>query len=117
MAERPKNEQFVRPHALIISDDESLSGFLGEGLVFGGFWTSVIASEIQALEVFRLRGFDLVIVDAALRGLGALEMIRRLRSADDSPGVRADAPILLIAEGPDEMNRETAVRAGADDLL
>ena len=38
-----------RPHVLIVSDDEDLSAFLG--LVYGGFWTSTVASGIQTLEV------------------------------------------------------------------
>src|SRR5918994_618083 len=33
-----------RPHVLIVSDDPELTVFLGEGLVYAGFWTSAIAS-------------------------------------------------------------------------
>src|SRR5215204_5867380 len=58
-----------RPHILIVSDDTGLSSFLGEGLMIAGFWTSTVASALQAIEVFRLRTFDLIIVDAALDGL------------------------------------------------
>lgn len=96
-----------RPHILIVSDDTELSSFLGEGLIYEGLWTSVIASALQTLEVFRLRSFDAVIVDAALRGLGAADLIVRLRST--SPNVqgestnRTDVPILLVAERPDEI--------------
>lgn len=96
-----------RPHVLIVSDDPGLSGFLGEGLILAGLWTSVIASALQTLEVFRLRSFDAVIVDAALQGLGAAELIARLRSsASDGrePGHgRTDIPILVIAAHQDEI--------------
>jgi len=86
-----------RPHLLIVTDDRDLADFLGEGLVHAGFWTSVIASAIQTLEVFRLRTFDLAIVDASLSGLGAIELVRRLRSTDDTAATRTDIPIMLIA--------------------
>lgn len=106
-----------RPHVLIVGDDPDLSEFLVEGLTIGGFWTSVIASGIQALEVFRLRTFDLMLVDAALKGLGAIELIRRLRmpGAEDAP--RTDIPILVIAGGLDEIDAEDVAAAGADGLL
>ncbi len=104
-APRPPAESIarpqLRPHVLIISDDAGLSTFLAEGLLYGGFWTSVVASGLQALEVFRLRGFDLILVDAALGGIGALESIHRLRGTSNraTPGdPRTDAPIGLIAE-------------------
>ncbi|MEZ4624469.1 MAG: hypothetical protein R2843_06700 [Thermomicrobiales bacterium] len=62
------NRPHQRPHVLIVSDDQGLAEFLSEGLTIAGFWTSVIASALQTLEVFRLRTFDLIIVDAALDG-------------------------------------------------
>jgi DNA-binding response OmpR family regulator len=106
-----------RPHVLIVTEDRDLADFLGEGLVQVGLWTSVIASEIQTLEVFRLRTFDLAIVDAALSGLGAIDLIRRLRSAGDQGATRTDIPILVIAGSPEEISPEAVAAAGADGLL
>jgi CheY-like chemotaxis protein len=106
-----------RPHVLIVSDDQDLSEFLSEGLTVGGFWTSVIASGIQALEVFRLRTFDLVLVDAALKGLGPLEVIRRLRRPGEEDAPRTDIPILVIAGGLDEIDAHGVQQVGADGLL
>jgi CheY-like chemotaxis protein len=108
-----------RPHVLIVSDDTDLSDFLGEGLVYAGFWTSVIAGALQALEVFRLRSFDVILLDAALGGIGALELVRRLRGRSDRApsGVRTDVPVLLVAASADEVAPERAVAAGADGIL
>jgi DNA-binding response OmpR family regulator len=105
---------------LIVTDDEGLRDFLAEGLIYGGFWTSVIASGLQVLEVFRLRTFDLVLIDAALGGMGALEVIRRLRgrsSRGPASGPRTDVPILVIAADPGEIGSEEAASAGADGIL
>lgn len=109
-----------RPHVLIVSDDADLTSFLAEGLLYGGFWTSAVASALQTLEVFRLRTFDLMLVDSALAGLSALELIRRLRgrsdrAASDTP--RTDIPILLIAADPAEVVPAAAKAAGADGAL
>jgi len=108
-----------RPHVLVVSDDPDLSAFLAEGLTYGGFWASVVASAIQVLEVFRLRGFDLVLVDGGLAGLGALELVRRLRGRGDraAPGVaRTDVPLWLVLDRPDAMP-DDALAAGADGVL
>lgn len=103
-AARTGMDAFRRPHVLIVSDDTGLSGFLNEGLVVAGCWASVVASALQVLEIFRLRTFELVIVDVALGGLGASELIRRLGLPDEATGrPRSDIPILLIAEREDEV--------------
>lgn len=106
-----------RPHVLVLTDDVDLSDFLTDGLTLGGFWTSTIASGLQALEVFRLRGFDLVLVDATLSGLGPLEVIRRLRLPAEDGAPRADVPIIVIAGSESEMSSATATSAGADGIL
>jgi DNA-binding response OmpR family regulator len=107
-----------RPHILIVSDDPDLTGFLGEGLVYAGFWTSVIASAVQTLEVFRLRTFDLMIVDAELGGIGATELIRRLRGRSDrsAPTGRTDIPIVVLTSEPD-LDPAPLLAAGGDTVL
>ena len=108
-----------RPHVLIVSDDPELTGFLGEGLIYAGFWTSTIASAVQALEVFRLRSFDAMLLDAALGGMGAIELLRRLRGRSDraTTAERADIPILVIAASSDELDPVRAEQAGANGVI
>jgi DNA-binding response OmpR family regulator len=108
-----------RPHVLIVSDDPELTGFLGEGLIYAGFWTSTIASAVQGLEVFRLRSFDAMVLDAALGGMGAIELLRRLRGRSDraTTAERADIPILVIAASSDEMDPVLAEQAGAEGVI
>lgn len=97
-----------RPHVLIVSSDHDLADFLGEGLVYAGFWTSTIASAMQVLEVFRLRSFDVMLIDATLGGIGARELLLRLRgrSPRSSGTARSDVPALLIAGNPAEVSPE-----------
>ena len=108
-----------RPHILIVSDDPELTSFLGEGLVYARFWTSAIASAVQALEVFRLRSFDVMLLDATLGGIGALELIQRLRGRSDraTQTERTDIPILVIAASSRELDPDVAERTGADSVI
>jgi DNA-binding response OmpR family regulator len=109
-----------RAEVVIITNDLGLSTFLIEGLVHDNFWPSPIGGALQALEVFRLRDFDAVIVDSGIADLNALELIRRLRGASeggqqDYP--RTSIPILVVAGSAGELIREEALAAGADALM
>src|SRR5215212_9296971 len=108
-----------RPHVLIVSDDPELTAFLGEGLVYAGFWTSVIASAVQALEVFRLRSFDVMVLDAALGGIGAIELLRRFRGRSDraTTAERTDIPILVVAASSEELDPELTEQVGANEVI
>ncbi|MGC4192188.1 MAG: hypothetical protein QM589_13635 [Thermomicrobiales bacterium] len=115
MTERPRLEarqRHERPHILVVTDDPGLAAFLEEGLPLGGFWMSLIASGLQALEVFRLRQFDLILIDLDLESFRALELIRRLRGKSDrvpDRTPRTHAPIVTIAsiEDLDETDRRS----------
>lgn len=110
----------IRPHVLVVSDDPDLAEFLAEGLVVSGLWASVVASPFQALEVFRLRSFDSVVVDAALGGFGAVELVRRLRTRSDDAdpaSPRVDVPLFLIADGSGGLDLATAAAAEVDAVV
>jgi len=107
-----------RPHILIVSDDLELSQFLRDGLTIAGFWTSVVASALQTLELFRLRTFDIVVIDALLEGLGFEELVQRLRGAgEDLNQARTDIPVLVIAESEAEVAADHARKMGADYVV
>lgn len=109
-----------RPHVLIISDDPSLARFLNEGLPMGGFWTTVIASGLQALEVFRLRQFDIIALDYELRSFDALELVKRLRgqsTRSTSNSARTNAPIVLISEHRIDIDPEVMAHLGIKRAL
>ena len=117
-ATSPRRRPAPRPHAVIVSDDADLRDFLGQGLLLAGFWTSAIASGLQAIEVFRQRRFDLVLIDAALGGLPAPEVIRRLRSpATPDGGSLTSVPIAVIDAPASPADRATLLAAGADAFL
>lgn len=120
MNEPTKLRPYARPHVLIVTDDPGLHEFLNEGLMYGGFWTSTVSSSIQVLEVFRLRSFDIVLVDAGLSGMGGIEVVRRLRGRSDRVergAARTDVPIVVIAATAKEATLEEVEAAGADDFV
>jgi len=113
----PTDSALHRPHLLVITDDQDLRDFLGEGMILGGFWISTVASALQALEVFRLRTFDLALVDLALGGMSAVELIKRLREPVEGTRMRSDIPVVAIADVSGSVISDAASDAGADDVI
>ena len=101
-----------RPHLAVISGDPDLSTFLHEGLQLTGFWVSSIASGIQAIEVLRLRRFDLIVIDGRLGGLSASEVVRRIGGSTGDGRSDGVAPIAIV-DPPDD----DASAIGADLIL
>lgn len=120
---RPREDarrQHERPHVLIVTDDESLASFLGEGLIMGGFWTSIISHGLQVLEVFRLRQFDLIVLDYDLGTFNALELAGRLRgiSGKSERGEgRTSAPMIVMASGTTDIPGEQQKSLGIVRIL
>jgi two-component system, OmpR family, response regulator len=121
--ERPRlqaRKHSERPHVLIVSDDPSLTTFLNEGLPLGGFWTTVIASGLQALEIFRLRQFDLIVLDWDLGSFGAHELLRRLRgvsSRSSAAAPRTTAPVVILSERPADLAMDEVAALGVNRML
>jgi DNA-binding response OmpR family regulator len=89
------------PETLVISPDIALTQFLTEGLLEHGFWVSAVRSGLQALEVFRVRGFDLLLIDAAVSDLPLDELLQRLRTPGEEgeslPRQSLTIPVVVIA--------------------
>lgn len=123
MTERPRiasRQQHQRPHVLIVCDDPSLSEFLAEGLPLGGFWTSVIASGLQAIEVFRLRQFDMILLDAGLTSFSWIELVRRLRGTSTrTPDgqIRTNAPVVLVTDQQIQIPDPERIALGIEEIL
>ncbi|MCA9832498.1 MAG: response regulator transcription factor [Thermomicrobiales bacterium] len=123
MSDRPllqARKHYERPHVLIVADDPELATFLNEGLPLGGFWTTVISSGLQVLEVFRLRQFDLIIMDYGLRSFNAEELMLRLRgnsSRVQEQAARTSAPVVVISERPIEIAPDMQRKMGIERML
>lgn len=123
MSDRPllqARKHYERPHVLIVSDDPDLVTFLNEGLPLGGFWTTVISSGLQVLEVFRLRQFDLIIVDYGLRSFNAEELMLRLRgnsSRIQEQVPRTLASVVVMCDEPVEIGQDMRQKMGIELIL
>jgi DNA-binding response OmpR family regulator len=96
---------------LIVDDDPSVSSVLRRGLNYEAFAVDVAASGEEALEIARERYPDLVILDVMMPGLDGLEVLKRLRAADEH------LPVLMLTAKDRDSDLVAGLELGADDYL
>jgi PAS domain S-box-containing protein len=98
---------------LVVEDQASLRDYVGGMLAFHGFAVERVVDGARALEAIRASSPELVVADAATRGLDGYGWIAALRN---DPAT-SEIPILIVAAGEAEEAREKAVAAGANACL
>jgi DNA-binding response OmpR family regulator len=95
---------------LVIDDDAELSELLTEYLRREGFETEATYDGEAGLRRALLGGYDMVVLDVMLPGLGGFEVLRRLRAA-------STVPVVMLTARGDEVDRVVGLEIGADDYL
>jgi two-component system phosphate regulon response regulator PhoB len=97
-------------HVLVAEDDTERRLELKRVLEEEGHRVVEAADGPAALHALNRRRLDLVVLDLALRGVGAVEVLGRLRR-------RSGVPVLVLANAPSETKTVQVLDAGADDYL
>ena len=97
--------------ALLVEDSRSLRSSIVSALEATGYRVQAEADGQAGLEAARAGGFDVLILDLMLPGLGGLEIIEALRSEGD------EVPILCLTARDTLEDKVNGLRAGADDYL
>ena len=94
----------------MIDDDVELTELANEFLTLEGFEVEIAKRGDLGLERAMAGGFDVIILDVMLPGLGGFEVLRRLRS-------QSSVPVLMLTARGDEGDRILGLESGADDYL
>ena len=98
------------PRALLIDDDVELAELANEFLTLEGFEVEVAKRGDVGLERAIAGGFDVIILDVMLPGLGGFEVLRRLRA-------QSSVPVVMLTARGDDGDRILGLESGADDYL
>lgn len=96
---------------LVIDDDPAVTSVLRRGLSYEGFAAESVSSGTDGLVVLRERPADLVILDVMMPGLDGLEVLRRIRAADEA------LPVLLLTAKDAPIDQVRGLELGADDYV
>ena len=98
------------PKLLVVDDDPRLLELLAEYLGGRGFEVVRAPDGEKGLDVLRMGGIDLVVLDVMLPGKDGFEVCREIRKTSQIPVV------MLTARG-DDTDRIVGLEIGADDYL
>jgi two-component system, OmpR family, response regulator MprA len=101
----------MKAHILVVDDDPRITDLLRRIFAYEGYSVGVAASGEEALKRTLERPPDLIVLDLMLPGLDGLEVVRRLRLAEDQ------VPVLMLTARDAVSDRVKGLDAGADDYL
>ncbi|RUM39265.1 MAG: response regulator [Desulfobulbus sp.] len=100
----------MKKKILVVDDEEIIRTTLELNLLDAGYGVDTAASGEEACALLE-NGYNLIITDLMMEGVGGLDVLRRVKEID--PGI-----IVFILTGYGELESAVeALRAGADDYL
>ena len=96
---------------LVIDDDPAVTSVLKRGLSYEGFVVDSAPSGAEGLAIARERYPDLVVLDIMMPGLSGMEVLKRLRAADQQ------LPILMLTGKDAPADQVAGLAGGADDYV
>lgn len=101
---------------LVVDDDDGVRTAVTWALEADGFEVTAVDNGLTAMETIDGTPLSLVVLDLSLPGLGGLDILRRLRTAEDREG-RRHLPIIVLSGRDSETDRIVGLDLGADDYL
>jgi len=105
----------LKPHVLVVDDDDRLRELLRRYLAEQGFLVSTAAGAAEARAILKNFSYDLMVLDIMMPGETGLDLMRSLRG-EASPSSRRMPVLLLTARGEAD-DRIEGFESGADDYL
>jgi DNA-binding response OmpR family regulator len=99
------------PRVLVVEDEPGIVDFLRRGLQSEGFAVDAASDGIEGERRALHEGFDLVVLDLMLPGVGGLEVLAKLRDA------KPELPVIVLTARGEVEDRVAGLDAGAADYL
>ena len=98
------------PKLLVVDDDPRLLELLAEYLGGRGFEVVTAPDGEKGLDLVRLGGVDLVVLDVMMPGKDGFEVCREIRKT-------SQVPVVMLTARGDDTDRIVGLEIGADDYL
>lgn len=95
---------------LIVEDERQMAMFIEMELVHEGYAADVVYDGIQALKIFNINEYDLILLDVMLPGLNGIEVCKKIRQF-------SYIPIILLTAKSDIPDKVSGLDAGANDYI
>jgi two-component system, OmpR family, response regulator len=96
---------------LVVEDEEKIARVLELELEYEGYSVTKVMDGFEALEAFRTRSWDLILLDVMLPGLSGIEILRRIRKDD------LLTPVILLTAKSSVEDKVSGLDLGANDYI
>lgn len=105
----------LKPHVLVVDDDDRLRELLRLFLNENGFIVSTASGAEDARSKMRSLSYDLIVLDIMMPGETGLDLVKSMRAQKDMRFHKM--PILLLTARAEPIERIEGLETGADDYL
>lgn len=105
----------LKPHILVVDDDDRLRELLRQFLTENGFVVSTASGAAEARGKLQSLAYDLIVLDIMMPGESGLDLAASLRNSQDA--LVRKLPILLLTARAEPHERIEGLEMGADDYL
>lgn len=107
------NKKSLKPHILVVEDEEAIATMVQYNLEKEGFEVSMAHDGEEGLQMVKERQPDLVLLDWMMPNLSGVEVCERLRATDGTMNI----PIIMLTARGEESDRIRGLDTGADDYM
>lgn len=100
-----------RESVLVVEDEEKIARLLEIELEYEGYAVTKALDGLEALEAYRSRKWDLILLDVMLPKLSGIELLRRIRANDEQ------TPVLLLTAKSSVEDKVSGLDLGANDYI
>ena len=105
------------PLRIMVAEDNPVSQYIASRLLGKrGHDTTVVSSGVEAIDTWRAREFDLILMDNQMPEMGGIEATRRIRDLEAAAGRKRTLIVALTASAM-QGDRESFLAAGMDAYL
>ncbi|WP_264522408.1 response regulator transcription factor [Flavobacterium sp. N1994] len=98
-------------HLLIVEDEEGIVNFLKQGLEEEGYQVSSANNGLDGFELFKVKRFDLVLLDWMLPKMNGIEVCKSIREIDSK------IPIIFLTAKDTVQETVEGLKTGANDYI
>lgn len=96
---------------LVVEDEQRIARFIKKGLELEKYAVDIAGDGQKALDLIRVNGYDLIILDIMLPQIEGLEVCRKMREEN------IETPVIMLTARDSVEDRVKGLDAGADDYL
>ena len=95
---------------LVVDDEKMIRQLIAKYAVFDGYEVAEAENGMQAVEMARAGGYDLIIMDIMMPGLDGIAATAKLRE-------KSNVPIILLTAKSESSDKVLGLNIGADDYI